>query len=386
MLIYWLWLAERPGVTEREKLTVLEHFENPEDCFYAKTEDFRTIPLLRKEAVEALCDKDLGEAEKILEACEKKNIRILTWQDELYPANLKNIADPPLILYYRGTLPDFDHEPMIGVVGTRKASAYGMHIAEQMGREITQCGGIVVSGMAEGIDAMATQGALRAQGPAVGVLGCGVDRVYPSCNRELYRKMERCGCLLSEYPPGTPPYRWNFPKRNRIISGLSCGVLIVEAPARSGSLITARQALEQGRDVFVIPGNVGVATCEGSNALLKDGAFAVTSGWDVLSEYTHRFPYKIHPARETTCRTDDKKSVDKMPATPYIDVEKTAADADETETAILKSLQSGDKLIDSIISDTGLPSAVVLAALTMLEVKGCVMTRPGGWVTSCENY
>lgn len=386
MLIYWLWLATRPNVTEQEKLAALAHFGSPEDCFFAKAEDFNRITHLRTEAVQALCDKNLREVEGILDSCGRKKICILTWKDAMYPASLKNIVDPPLVLYYRGILPEFDREPLIGVVGTRKASAYGMHMAEQMGRQIARCGGIVVSGMAEGIDAMATHGALQAQRPAVGVLGCGVDRVYPSCNRDLYRRMERCGCLLSEYPPGTPPYRWNFPRRNRIISGLSCGVLVVEAPARSGSLITARQALEQGRDVFVVPGNVGVATCEGSNALLKDGAAVATSGWDILSEYTYRFPQKIRPPQEAVSDTDDKKSVDKMPSSPYIDVDKTAAGTDETEIAILKSLQSGDRLIDSIIADTGLPSAAVLAALTMLEVKGCVMTRPGGWVSPCQTY
>ena len=279
-----------------------------------------------------------------------------------------------MILYYRGILPEFNTNPMIGVVGTRKASAYGLKLAEKVAKEIAHCGGIVVSGMAEGIDAMATRGALSENKTVVGVLGCGVDVVYPRCNRELFLKMERCGCLISEYPPETAPSKWNFPKRNRIISGLCCGVLVVEAPMKSGALITARQALDQGRDVFVTPGNVGIASCEGSNHLLREGAILVTSGWDILSEYVSRYPDKIREAANTT----DKKSIDIPTAQPYIDLENNAADS--PEQAILALLEDGEQLIDTIIAKTGLSSGAVLAALTLMEVTGTVVTRPGGWV------
>ena len=372
MLIYWIWLATRQGMTAWEKQVVLAHFESPEDCYFAA--DYSHIQELSKSALEALRDKDIQECEKILGNCVKKKVHILTWQDARYPAALKNITDPPMILYYKGTLPDFNGSPLIGVVGTRKASAYGLKLAEKIARQIAQCGGIVVSGMAEGIDAMATRGALDAGSPVVGVLGCGVDVVYPRCNRELFLKMERCGCLISEYPPETKPSKWNFPKRNRIISGLSCGVLVVEAPAKSGALITARQALDQGRDVFVTPGNVGIASCEGSNALLRDGAAMVTSGWDILSEYVCRYPDKIREAKTPT----DKKDIDKAAPQPYIDQETSAAGS--AEEAILACLEDGEQLIDTIIAKTGLTSGAVLAALTLLEVTGDVVTRPGGWV------
>ncbi len=380
MRIYWLWLATRPGMTEREKMLVFAHFGSPEDCYYADAEAYGGIEDLSKNAVEALCDKDLNEAESIFEACEKKRIHILTYGDDLYPSYLRNIIDPPLVLYYKGVLPDFDREPMIGVVGTRKASAYGMATARQMGRQIAAHGGIVVSGMAEGIDAMATWGALDADKPAVGVLGNGVDRVYPNCNRELYRKMEQHGCLISEYPPGTAPNRWNFPRRNRIISGLSNGVLVVEAPLKSGALITARQALEQGRDVFVVPGNIGVSSCEGSNALLKDGAALVTSGWDVIGEYAYRYPDKIHKEIPAVEQPDDKIVVDNVTPPLYSDLENIAADLSDTEKAILAAIGTEEQLIDTVIAKTELSSSDVLAALTMLEVSGYVTTRPGGWV------
>ena len=374
MLIYWIWLATRQGMTSWEQQVVLAHFGSPEDCYFAKEAAYKEIEELSKTAVEALCDKDIQEAETILAACAKKKIHILTWQDARYPAALKNISDPPMILYYRGILPEFNDHPFIGVVGTRKASAYGLKLAETVSRQIARSGGIVVSGMAEGIDAMATRGALAEGKPVVGVLGCGVDVVYPRCNRELFLKMQRCGCLISEYPPETKPNKWNFPRRNRIISGLSCGVLVVEAPLKSGALITARQALDQGRDVFVTPGNVGIASCEGSNALLRDGGIMVTSGWDILSEYVHRYPDKIQQT------PNGKKPIAKPAPEPYIDLDDHTAGENSPEEAILACLDGGEQIIDAIIEKTGLSSGAVLAALTLLEVTGKVVTRPGGWV------
>ena len=376
MLIYWIWLATRQGMTAWEKQAVLAYFGSPEDCYFAKEAAYQNIENLSKTAVNSLCQKDIREAEEILESCARKKIHILTWQDPRYPVALKNISDPPMILYYRGILPEFNNHPFVGVVGTRKASAYGLRLAENISRQIARHGGIVVSGMAEGIDAMATHGALGEGKMVVGVLGCGADVVYPRYNRELFLRMERSGCLVSEYPPGTKPDKWNFPQRNRIISGLSCGVLVVEAPAKSGALITARQALDQGRDVFVTPGNVGVASCEGSNGLLRDGAIMVTSGWDILSEYVHRYPDKI---RETV-NINDKKHIDKAAPQPYIDQEQNAAVGNSPEEAILACLEGGEEIIDAIIEKTGLSSGTVLAALTLLEVTGDIVTRPGGWV------
>ena len=294
---YWLWLAERPGLSIREKLALLEYFHDPEDIYFAK----QYPDSISDQGKAALQDKNLGEAKRILAQCRRKKITVITWQDAAYPERLKNIYDPPIVLYCKGELAQLDALPVIGVVGTRKASAYGLNIAKKLSSEIAQCGAVVVSGMAMGVDAMATCGALETAGYAVGVLGCGVDRVYPACNLELFRRMERNGCLLSEYPPGTKPDKWNFPRRNRIISGLSCGVLVVEAPVKSGSLITARQALEQGRDVFVVPGNIDVATFAGSNHLLREGGTAVSSGWDVVGEYKMIYPHAVKKQSEKSC-------------------------------------------------------------------------------------
>ena len=242
MLIHWIWLATRQGLNDRMKVAVLQHFQDPEDAYYAEGEAFRRIDGLTIENMEALQDKNLKQAGKILDQCADKDIHILTFQDAAYPRRLKNISDPPLVLYYKGRLPDFDDSPLVAVVGTRKASGYGLTAAKRMGYQIAKCGGTVVSGMAFGIDGVATDGALTAGGTVVGVLGCGADVVYPLSNRALFADVERRGCLLTEFPPETPPQKWNFPKRNRIISGLSNGVLVVEAPERSGALITARQA------------------------------------------------------------------------------------------------------------------------------------------------
>lgn len=376
MLLYWIWLATRPNMHEREKLAVLERFGRAEDVYFASEDAYSVAEGLSQAALADLRDKSLDAAQKILSDCTRRGISILSWQDDAYPSRLKNIADPPVVLYYKGRLPAFDEEPMIGIVGTRKASAYGRTVAEQMGREVAQCGGIVVSGMAEGVDGMATEGALSQGRPAVGILGCGVDRIYPISNRKLFRKMEQQGCLISEYPPGTPPNKWNFPRRNRIISGLSCGVLVVEAPVKSGALITARQAMEQGRDVFVVPGNINTASCAGSNALLRDGATAALCGWDVLSEYESVYPDKIHQAEAGAQKEPDKKSVDKQPAPSYSDLE-TTADLPGDEGVVLSHLKGGEQNIDELIAEAGLSAAAVLAALTMLEVKGYVQTLPG---------
>ena len=373
MLLYWLWLASLPHISNREKLRLLEHYDSAENCYLAQT----APEGLSEEGRAAFANKDLTLAETILAKCARKKIRILTWADAAYPNRLKHIPDPPPVLYYRGMLPDFDQEVAIGIVGTRKATAYGLNTARQLGGEIAACGALVVSGMAAGIDAVATQAALQQGRPAVAVLGCGVDVIYPTSNRKLYETLDQQGCILSEFPPEEKPDRWNFPKRNRIISGLSCGVLVVEAPAKSGALITARQAMEQGRDVFAVPGNIGVAACEGSNALIKDGAAVVTCGWDVLEEYSHIYPGKLEK-KAAAQPVSDKISVDKPAAQPYIDPE-ISRDLDDTERTLLEHL-TGKQLMDELIADAALDPGEALAALTLLEVKGLICTLPGGWV------
>lgn len=413
MLIHWIWLATRPSITDRAKVMMLQHFSDPEDIYFADDESFAHVEGLTRDGAEALRDKDLRKSQEILEECARKKIHILTYQDAVYPSRLKHIPDPPLVLYYKGSLPDFDGSPMIGVVGTRKASAYGVQTAKRMGFELAKCGGIVVSGMAAGIDGIAMGGALSAGGMVVGVLGSGADVIYPQSNRALYRDLERYGCILSEFPPGTEPFKWNFPKRNRIISGLSCGVLIVEAPAKSGSLITANQALEQGRDVFVVPGNVDVPTLAGNYRLMRDGATPVSTGWEIMSEYEALYPDKVHkdpacshqraypdevqkaareaerPAPKVAQKAGTpeksggkkaasrKKVIDNTAQSSYSDVNKNHPELTETQRAIVAALQVGERLMDDVIVEVGLPVHQVSSDLTMLTIKGIVKKLPG---------
>ena len=406
MLVHWIWLATRPDISDKLKREVLTYFSDPEDVFYADAQALAACPEMTEQAAGALMDKKLDTAWRIIEICKHKAIHILTYRDAGYPKRLKNIADPPLVLYYKGRLPDFDAQPFIGVVGTRGASAYGLNMAKKMGYQIACCGGAVVSGAAEGIDAAAMTGALTGNGTVVGILGCGVDRVYPACNRALFADTERYGCLISEFVPGTQPYGWNFPKRNRLISGLSSGVLVVEAPQKSGSLITARQAADQGRDVFVIPGNADNPNCVGSNALLRDGGIMVSSGWDVVSEYEAQFPGKLRASdqplplvlqpdrtEETVAKVaqpvqlpvtkkensgrNDKKDIDKRPNTPYSGTEKALPPLNAQEQAIVNELKQGDRLTDDVIVATGIGAGQMLGLLTMLEIKGVISRLPG---------
>ena len=413
MLQHWIWLAHRPAVTDRMKVSLLEHFCDPESIYFSDAEAYRHVEGLTAEAIQSLQDKDLSSSKKILETCHREKLHLLTIRDAGYPSKLKNIADPPVLLYYKGQLPEFDDLPVIGVVGTRKASAYGMQTAKRLGYQIARCGGLVVSGMAYGIDGMAMRGALTAGQMTVGVLGCGADVVYPQSNRSLFADVELYGCILSEFPPGTQGAKWTFPKRNRIISGLSNGILVVEAPEKSGALITANCALEQGRDVFVVPGNIDHPGFAGSNRLLRDGAVLVSSGWDVLCEYEAMYPDKIHrdlhPAHQTVYPDEletavpetekqmpkvaqkpelpgksnplkkklEKKGIDNTPLGAYSDVNTVLPKLSAEEQKIVSALQEGERQVDDVIAETGLTTGKILALLTMLELKGVVKRLPG---------
>ena len=415
MLLHWIWLAHRPGLSDRGRAALLQRFQDPEDIFYADRKTLAEVEGLSGTGLEALGDKGLDEAQSILKICRDKKLGILTFQDAAYPRRLRNISDPPAVLYYKGQIPDLESCPAIAVVGTRKASAYGLTTAKRMGYQIARCGGIVVSGMAYGIDGMATAGALTAGSPAVGVLGCGVDVVYPMSNRSLFRDMEEYGWLVSEFPPGYPPSRWTFPKRNRIISGMCNGVLVIEAPEKSGSLITARQAAEQGRDVFAVPGNIDLPSFQGSNQLLRDGAIMVSSGWDVVSEYEGLYPNSVRKelgqCRQTACPEEvqfaadsgkqyekvaqdiqkpkqirnlkkkldkiDKKDIDNTASRPYSVVDTDSIPLSDEERSVVQILEQGERLVDDVIAQTGLPAGKLLSLLTMLELKGVVRRLPG---------
>lgn len=393
MLLYWLWLAQCNEVKDGVKAALVRQFEDPERLFFAEKQEILDAEIegLTGEHLDVLLRHDLSAAEETLSDCAKAGLQVLTYDSPLYPRRLKAIYDPPIVLYYRGTLPDFDKLPTIGVVGTRHPSVYGRQAAKRLGGEIAAAGGLVVSGLAEGIDGAAMEAALSAGFPAVGVLGCGADVVYPRKHKALFQETERLGCILSEYAPGSPPLGWHFPRRNRIISGLSCGVVVVEAPERSGSLLTAKHALEQGRDVFVVPGNVDMESFRGSNRLLRSGAIAVSSGRDVMEEYDLLYPEKLLPKRgldkpkkaekqEPKPEAPEilkKKTIDNGNPPPYSGQNDTLQGLSADEQTVMTAIGTGIESVDDVIAKTGLPSGKVLGILTMLEIRKKIVRHPG---------
>ena len=388
MLLYWLWLHLLEDLTSGQKRALLEYFHDPEQLYRATESAYRTAVQLPEESYTALSDKELKNARALAAECSQKRIGIVTIGDSGYPARLRQIPDAPLVLYYRGRLPNWEAYPAIGIVGTRKASGYGLQIAEKMGAQIAACGGMVVSGAADGIDSAAMKQALLQDGPVVGVLGFGADVVYPASSRKLFAQLEEKGCLISEYPPGTPGYKWNFPQRNRLISGISHGVLVVEAPERSGALITARHAMEQGREVFVVPGNINSDTSAGSNNLLREGATAVFEGYDILREYASRFPGQIRKAEpkeiphipekvEVVPTKPAKKPIDNREVTQYSVLNSGAGTLTEEEKTLLSHLTPKIEGVDEVIARSGMETAKALSVLTKLSLKGMVKHHPG---------
>lgn len=394
MLIHWIWFSQLSQLNSHQKLLLLTRFRDPEEIYYTQPEVLGQMEGMTQEAATALEERDLSKAQGILRRCMEKNISILTFGDAAYPSRLKNIDDPPMVLYYIGTLPDWEALPVIGAVGTRKASAYGMHMARTLCAQIVSCGALLASGGAEGIDTMSMLGALDAGGRVIGVLAGGLDKPYPVCNKTMFAQTARQGCLLSEYPPGTPSYKWNFPARNRIISGISNGVLVVEAPEISGALITARRAAEQGREIFVVPANADVASSAGSNQLLRQQAIPVWDGWDVVREYEALYPGRLHKAKnapfsgekvaETPVIPQKQTKESAKPPKKTIDNGKKSSysvlddrDLDPEERTVLGCLTQEPQNVDEVIAQTGLSSGRVLSILTKLTLKGKVKNHPG---------
>ncbi|MBE6940132.1 MAG: DNA-protecting protein DprA [Ruminococcaceae bacterium] len=380
-LKYWVWLATLPGLTDRSKLLLLSHFASPEDIYYADPGQLRLVEGITDSQQQKLTDRSLGRAEQVLEDCAREGQFLITMQDAAYPSRLRNIFEPPILLFGRGKMPLFDEEAVVSVVGTRTCTPYGISTAEKLCFDMSRQGALVVSGLAKGIDAAAHRGALRAGGFTAAVLGGGVDVIYPQENRDLYEDIAATGVLLSEYPPGTRPLPHHFPERNRIISGLSLATLVVEAGEKSGALITAGIALEQGRDVFAVPGPVGVKESAGCNQLIREGAGLVQESWDILREYQSRFPHKLRrqrgkiPAVKPEQVVEETTPVQKEEPTPSLPV-LTASQRQELTEDQLLVLQALDsvqaRLTDDVAEATELPVQRVLAALTVLEINGMV--------------
>ncbi len=279
----WLSLCLTPGT--ETYATLKRHFSDSEAVFFAEPSSLSKVLGSKTKDYEKLTDKDLGKAKEVYKFCKKFNVGILAYDDENFPDSLRKIPTPPVLLYYRGRLPDFKSSFCVSVVGTRSLSKYGRKNAFNIAHDLAKAGATVVSGMALGIDGVASAGAVSAGGVTVAVIGSGIDVCYPLQHINLAREIVKNGCIFTEYAPGTKPNGYNFPKRNRIISGLSEATLVIEGSERSGALITARHAKEQGRAVYALPGNVESRNSEVSNLLLKNGAKICTSADDIVRDF-----------------------------------------------------------------------------------------------------
>jgi DNA processing protein len=355
-LFYWLALSLTPGVGSVLFKRLLDRFKTPEIVFRAPLKDLMSIEGLGERVAGEIQKGPLEKsAERELSQLEKVGGKIIAFNDDTYPKRLKDIYDPPALLYVRGDLRRED-ELAVAIVGSRKTSPYGRWFTEKIGQDLACHGVTIVSGMARGIDSVAHRGALQGKGRTIAVLGCGVDVIYPSESRDLFYQIIEHGAVLSEFPMGSPPEGGHFPRRNRIISGLSIGVVIVQASAKSGSLITAGYALEQGREVFAVPGNVGADGSRGTNQLIKEGAKLVESSEDILEEVLPQWRREREPIREV-----------KTPGSDLVGEEK-----------VLYELLGETPLhIDAIIRESHLDPGKVSSLLLNLELKGLISQWPG---------
>lgn len=387
---YWIWLSAL-NMRPKAKGLLLERFHgDPMALYYAADRQLAGIPGVTEHDLDAMKRRELHTADEILARCEMAGISAVTLQDAAYPRRLQNIYDPPVVLYVKGRLPAMDEEPAIAVIGTREPTPYGVKMGRRMGFEIAKCGGLVVSGLTRGIDRLGAEGALQAGGRVIGVLGVGPDMVSGG----VYADVAASGALVSEYPPGAPGAKSNFRQRNRITAGLSEGVVVVEAPERSGTLLFVDEALEQGKEVFAVPGNADAPNSVGTNRMIRDGAKSVSNGWDVLCEFEGVYRGKLHapdpedrklPREERSEYADfvkvrepsAKKVIDKEKREEYIDLEKQLEGLTERQLTIIAALSAPSMHIDDLIEQTKLDAPTVLAELTVLEIEGMVTQEPG---------
>ena len=380
MLKYWLWLTNLPGLQNQTRLALLRHFGSPEDIYYADEGEILLTEGITRQQASLLKNHDLSAANRVLADCQRLDQRILTIQDAAYPNRLRNIFDPPCLLYWQGKMPALDEEVTVAVVGTRKCTPYGIASAEKLGYGLANGGAVVVSGLAEGIDAAAARSALRAGGTVVGVAGCGLDVRYPYVNRYLYEDIAAAGLLLSEYPPGSSADGWHFPVRNRILAGLAVATLVVEAPEKSGARITADAAIDQGKDMFAVPGPIDEPASMGCNRMIQEGAGLVTNARDILEGYLARYPDKLHLAAAR--KEPASLGYQALEKTEPKEVPPSARPADlgltDDQIALLRVLSDEEPaLVDDLIELTGIPTRRVLSALTMLELDKLVRQHSG---------
>jgi DNA processing protein len=336
---------------------LLEIFGNPENIFKAPLEKLIQVSGIGQEIATQIVSLKIEDLDRELTLAKKYNLKIVTLEDEDYPKSLKNIPGAPLVLYIKGKLKDED-QLAIGIVGSRRASFYGLTNAHKIASELSQKGFTIISGMARGIDAYAHKGAIEAQGRTIAVMGSGFDHIYPKENKELAEDIARNGAVISEFPMDMLPLKQNFPRRNRIISGLSLGLLVVEAAKNSGALITADFALEQGRDVFALPGKIDSHTSFGTNGLIKQGAKLVSCVEDIIEEFEIPLAHSIK--KEAQTEIEAKSKLD-----------------NEDEAALFNCISKDTIQLDELVEKTNLDISKVSDILLRLQLKKLIRQLPG---------
>lgn len=386
-LIYWLWLSTLTNIGLNSKAALLGHFGTAEAAFLAGDEELRTIEGISERDAHLLSQKSLAIAEAVPEKCEAAGIDIITFDDARYPETLKNIYAPPCVLYVRGRLPDIEKYCAVSVIGTRKATPYGIKMGRSMAYELSRCGAVIVSGLTAGIDAAAAEGVLLAGGKCIGVLGTPI----PAVGNSLYKSVAASGALVSEYAPGTKQLRTFFRERNRIAAGLSEGVVVIEAPEKSGTRLFVAEALEQGKDIFALPGNADSESSAGTLKFLREGAKLVAHGWEVAEEFVSNYPGTLDvqrmesvPEYHPECAVAEKKpaksckqpkAADNRPGKPGKQV---LPGLSEEEMLVIGAIGTAGASADEIINATGLLTGRVMSLLTFLEIKGVIRKEPGG--------
>lgn len=349
--VFWIAFNHVPGIGPVRLARLLEYFGDPAAAWEADPAELARAGLDRRSLESLLETRRTLSLDRVMARLERLGVQVLTWADDQYPPLLREIAASPPVLYVRGALTPEDNWA-IAVVGTRRMTRYGEEVTRRLVSELVQAGLTIVSGLALGVDRQAHQVALESGGRTIAVLGSGIDRIYPASNRSLARRIVENGALVSDYPPGTPPDAANFPPRNRIISGLARGTLVVEAGERSGALITARFAAEQGRDVFAVPGSILSPHSRGTNQLIREGAIPVLEARDILEALNM---VQVETQREA----------------------RSLLPENETEMRILAVLSHEPMHMDEIGQATGLDAATVAGTLTLMELKGFVRAAGG---------
>ncbi len=422
--IYWLWLAEKCGVASKFFDKLAEKYPNPFDLYRLEDSEIEQLPLIPAKLKERLCEKNLDRSYDIIKFCKQNKVDIIAYGDKQYPERLRLIEDPPIVLYCLGHFPSFDSVLSTAIVGTRKMSEYGKRSAYKIAYELSSAGVLTVSGMALGIDAMAASGTLAAGGRTVAVLGCGIKTCYPKTHKKLMAEIIKHGAVITEFAPDEEPRGHHFPLRNRIISGLCQGTLVVEGARKSGALITAELAIGQGREVFAVPGKISDEGAEGPNELIQKGAYTALSSLDILKFYeflygdvldikaaqnaTKRMPelegvlkrydldyalskggsteekifYPVHGKKknektereiEQPVRTEERReAVERDSSAEFL------AGLDENTKKVFASMPLSRAVDIDTLKGCGVPVSDIITALTMLEVGGLVSSLPGG--------